>query len=442
MQGLRVMKFGGAALQSAEWVAAMARLLEPWRGQPLVLVVSAAGKTTNRLERLVRAAAIDSERELESEWGELKALHDNLIFTLLGQESEHASSRVTNLFIDLRRVLEGVRLLSDAPPRVFDRIMAYGELLSSVIVAEYLRREGWPVQWLDSRSVIKTDLNHRQAQVLWGHTQEAARSLILPLLDAGSVPLVQGFIGSGADGSTTTLGREGSDYTAALLAAALGAEEVVVWKDVPGVLSGDPRWLSHTKPLERLSYDQAVEMTYYGASVIHPHTIRPLFNADIPLRVRSFLDTQAHGTHISPSNDELSSACQFISGAMLIQLRTLDLAFFDELQIQRVFQALGRMGMRTLLTLRTAICLYICVDAPQEVCHELLSRLADTFELHSESGLTLITEINAPQAVDIPSQFIRLEQLLPNARFLLVNQEGLEAWLTAMKPLNHSPHST
>lgn len=441
MQGLRVMKFGGAALQSAERVAAMARLLEPWRDQPLVLVVSAAGKTTNRLERLVQAAAADIDVELESEWGELKGQHESLIQTLLGLESENASSLVTKLFIDLRRVLEGVRLLGDAPPRVFDRIMAYGELLSSVIVAEYLKREGWPVQWLDSRSVVKTDLNHRQAQVLWGQTQEAARNLLLPLLEAGSVPLAQGFIGSGADGSTTTLGREGSDYTAALLAAALGAEEVVVWKDVPGVLSGDPRWLRDTKPLEKLSYEQAVEMTYYGASVIHPHTIRPLFNADIPLRVRSFLDTQAQGTHVSPSNDGLSSACQLISGATLIQLRTLDLAFFDELQIQRVFQALGRMGIRTLLTLRTAICLYICVDAPQEACHELLSRLADTYASNAESGLTLITEINAPQAVDIPSRFVRMEQLLPNARFLLVNQEGLEAWLTATKPHCLSPHS-
>ena len=392
----------------------------------IVLVVSALGKTTNRLERLVAAAASQSP-DFDAEWVELQHTH----WVFIDELGIHEPAQLPMLFKELRDVLEGIRLLGDAPARVFDRVMSYGELLSSTLLAAYLQNKGYPIAWVDAREVIHTDLNYRAARVIWPQTQHAIRERITPLLQQGLLPLTQGFIASGSDGSTTTLGREGSDYSAALIAAALHAQRVVVWKDVPGVLSADPRFLSHYQQLGSLSYRQAVEMTYYGASVIHPNTLRPLFEADIPLQVRSFVDPNADGTRIDAHQSSPLPSFQLTFGVSVLSIQPDNLSFVDEEQFRHVFDLASQIGLRSLLIARSAVSLFLCCDGRPHLIHEFLSLLKQQYRIEHKPGLILIAEQNSPLAFSVHPEHLILEQRLSQSRFLVVNELGLSEWKTA-----------
>lgn len=427
MLPVHVLKFGGASLQSPERMALVGNLVQGYDCEAgLVLVVSALGKTTNRLERLVEAAA-DQSPDFDSEWVELQHSHWAFVHELL----VHEPPQLTLLFQELRQILEGVRLLGDAPPRIFDRIVAYGELLSSSLLASFLQEKGLPVAWLDARDLIRTDLNYRAARILWSVTQQAIQERILPLLIDGYVPLTQGYIARGTDGSTTTLGREGSDFSAALIGAALKAQVVSIWKDVPGVLSADPRDLGHYVELEGLTYEQALEMTFYGASVIHPNTLRPLFQSGIPLHVRSFLDPEKPGTRIDAEYHEPQPSFQLTSGVFCLVIRPYDLSFIDEVQLRQVFDLAGRKGLRSLLFARTAISLVLCFDAHFRLIDELASLIQQQFAVRLLTDLYLIVEQNFEYEFSVNPRHVHLEQKLTQARFLLVDAAGLNEWKTA-----------
>ena len=432
---LLVMKFGGASLQSSERLLNMGELLQKYKDQPLVLVVSAMGKTTNALEYLSEAAVSGSLSTLENLWQELHNSHYDTVASMIPTESAAATLAILDqLFTELRRLLEGLILLGTAPDRVFDRILAMGELMSSAIVAGYLQSLGWPVQLVDATKLIHTDLQHRNAEVLWHVTGPAIENEFIPLLNKGYIPLTQGFIGQGTDGYTTTLGREGSDYTASMIASALKAKRLVIWKDVPGVMSADPRWLSHAQVLPSLTYEQAVEMTFYGATVIHPKTIRPLRNAAIPLQVRSFIQPETEGTLIhefSVSNTQ--PTWQFRFDLVLLKLQPLDLSFIDEQQIQHILQTVEKMGLRTYLMQRSSVSFHFCMDFQKDALQELVSVLREYYQIAEERELVLVSHMNPRHEPDVNSIEMKLIQQLQNQKFSLMTRTGFNQWRKLME---------
>ncbi|RMG70072.1 MAG: aspartate kinase, partial [Bacteroidetes bacterium] len=291
------MKFGGASVKDAGGIRNVADIIRRHTDQPLLVVVSAMDKTTNHLERLAYLARDGQETEAWAEFERIQRFHHHQIEALSGEAGRSAlRDKVAPFFEEMARIVRGILLLEEFPPRTYDRIVAYGELLSTTIIAAYLAHEGADCEWLDARELVRTDATYQQAGVIWSVTEQNIQEQVAPRMQAGRILITQGFIGSTMQGRTTTLGREGSDYTGSIFAHCLGADSLTVWKDVPGILNGDPRIRKHTVKLDRLSYEEAVEMTFYGASVIHPKTIKPIYTRNIPLHVKCFLDVEAPGS--------------------------------------------------------------------------------------------------------------------------------------------------
>ncbi|MCL4152381.1 UNVERIFIED_CONTAM: hypothetical protein GTU68_058816, partial [Idotea baltica] len=277
----------------------------------------------------------------------------------------------------------------------YDRIVSYGEILSTTIVAEYLSSLSEDCVWLDSRKLIKTDASYRQAAVIWSLTEENIRKEVLPLMKPGKLLIAQGFIGSTMSGRTTTLGREGSDYTGSIYAHCLDADSLTVWKDVPGILNGDPRIRKNTVKIDKMSYEEAVEMTFYGASVIHPKTIKPIFNKQIPLHVKCFLDISLAGTTISnQTNDEVITSYIVKKDQAFISIKPKDFSFMEEGLMQRVFSFVYKSGMKVSLVQNSAISLMLCVDNKPGILSEFESLILDAFNVEIKHDLRLHTMIN------------------------------------------------
>ena len=271
---VNVFKFGGASIKDAASMKNVANILLQYKGDPIVIVVSALGKTTNALEVVIKAHQERSDQTMAL-YGAIKETHFQLLHELLDKENE-AFKDLNDIFVEAEWALE------EAPhpnyDYIYDQIVSVGELASSVILSAYLNSKGLPTKWMDARDMLKTDEIYREATVNWSETIELVREKMLPVLNNGSFILSQGFIGSTNENATTTLGREGSDYSAAIFSYCLEAEKMTIWKDVPGVLTADQRLFENVQQLYRLSYNEAIEMTYYGARVIHPKTIKPLQN--------------------------------------------------------------------------------------------------------------------------------------------------------------------
>jgi aspartate kinase len=297
-QMIQVYKFGGVSVQQAEAVKNVASIIEKAGTTPTVVVISAAGKSTNALEQVwERLIVADRKGALEA-LVQVKNYHEQIMRPLF-DDSDDVYALVNDLFVEIEWVIE-----DDLHPDVdyiYDQIVSVGELISSRILAEYLTKAGQLVEWIDIRDVIRTDNTYRDAVVDWNYTRTAVAQKVKPLLDAGKKVIVQGFIGGTSENFTTTLGREGSDYTASVMANCLDADKLVIWKDVPGIMTADPRLFKEVTLLETLSYREAIEMTYYGAKVLHPKSIKPIQNKNIPLYVRSFLNPDKPGTKINTS---------------------------------------------------------------------------------------------------------------------------------------------
>lgn len=380
---MKVFKFGGASVKNAQAIKNVASILKHYPQDKLLVVVSAMGKTTNALERIVALA--QQKKDFSSELEDIKSYHHQAL-----QNLELVDSAARKLIDEvIEKIASEATKITDYD-QVYDQVVSQGEVLSSLILSTYLQSIGLAVAWVDARKFIVTDESYREGKVDWGKTRQSVQPL-KSILEK-KIIITQGFIGATSTGFTTTLGREGSDYSAAIFASCLGAESVTIWKDVPGVMSADPKRLSNAVVFDELPYQEAAEMTYYGASVIHPKTIKPLANSKIPLLVKNFDDPSLPGTRIHECKvDRLPPLIVFKDNQCLISCKVTDYTFVNEQQIGLIFQALMNHDIHINVMQNSAISFSICVDFRDQKILKLIQELSKHFEVYYNTGLTLIT---------------------------------------------------
>ena len=392
LTGLQVYKFGGASVKDAAAILNLKHVVETTaQGRPLLIVVSAMGKTTNALEEIFSLAYNDFDYNPALQ--ELKRYHTQVVASLYDAQvgGEHAklyshSDSSTTYFQDLTEALSAIRPGEGDYDQQYDQIISFGELLASRIVAQALG-----AQLLDARRLIRTDHTWREGKVAWATTEQHIKATLPPLLAQGPV-LTQGFIGSTALGRTTTLGREGSDYSAAIFAYCLHAESVTIWKDVPGLLNADPKIFPDTVRYPEISYQETIEMAYYGASVIHPKTLKPLADRKIPLRVKSFLNPAAEGTLIHDcQHPPLAPAFIRKTGQYLVSLESKDFAFISEENLEVIFGALAQARLKINVMQNSALSFSVCLDGEPARLAQAVAALRAQFRVQYNEGLTLFT---------------------------------------------------
>jgi len=398
-----VMKFGGASVKNAGAVRNVGQIIrQHLPGQKLLIVVSAMDKTTNHLESLAWLARDANEKATWLKFRSIRDFHHGIIQDLFPANDEVIQTKIGQYFAQIERIIRGILLLGEFPDPTYDRIVAFGELLSTTILAHFMQQESVDCAWLDAREIIKTDSTHTQASVVWSLTRENIATKVKPMLEEKSLAITQGFIGSSLENKVTTLGREGSDYTGSIFASCLEAESLTVWKDVKGILSGDPRIEEQTAKLDLLSYERAVELTFYGASVIHPKTIKPLRNAGIPLYVKCFKDTKETGTVIEPSEAHSlpKGVCSRVrkKNQALLHIKPRDFSFMEGNLLGQVFGKAARAGVQVNLIQASAISLSLCVDDVPAAIEEFNSLLLDDFVLECRNGMVLRTFIDYTEA--------------------------------------------
>ncbi|RYG05950.1 MAG: aspartate kinase, partial [Chitinophagaceae bacterium] len=336
---MQVFKFGGASVKDASGVKNLAEIVKNYTPNNLLIVVSAMGKVTNKLEELTWAY-IKGDENVHEIFEDVKAFHFDIINELFEDHKNPIFNDVANTFVEIEWLLE--EEANDSAGYLYDQIVSIGELVSTKIVAAYLNLAGIFAIWADARNYIQTDNNYREANVIWNKTElEIQKNL--PQFLAQGIVVTQGFIGGTSENFTSTLGRDGSDYSAAIFCACLNAESLTIWKDVPGVLNADPKWFDETEKIEELSYHDAIELTYYGANVIHPKTIKPIQNKGIPLYVRSFLEPKEVGTAITNTQSPLPvPSFIFKVNQVLISIFPKDFSFIIEENLSHIFSILHK----------------------------------------------------------------------------------------------------
>jgi len=402
-----IYKFGGASVKDIDSVRNLAEILRNRLRNNLVVVVSAMGKTTNGLESILAKKL--SGDDISGNSTILKNFHIGVCQDLF-PEKHPIFAQLENLFLQLDNDLEK-KLTPENYDEFYDQIVSFGELVSSRIVAEFLCSQEMIVLWQDARTVIHTDSDFRFAKIDWPKTRKSCQDKWKPLLE--NFPIVtQGFIGSDPKGKTTTLGREGSDFTAAILATSLDAGSVTIWKDVPGVLNADPKLFPNTKKFDELGYREAAEMTYFGASVIHPKTIKPLANSGIPLFVKSFLAPEAPGTKIHENAvPHQVPTIVLKKDQVLVSFKVTDFTFIEEKHIHRVYEQLQALKLRVNMLQLSAISISIVIDAQLFKLDQLISKLRDEFEIRYNEGLELLTILHQKEG-EIPALLEGYEVLL------------------------------
>ncbi len=383
---MRVFKFGGASLKDAAGIRNVASIAQSHASQPLLVVVSAIGKTTDQLEQVVNHAR--SGKDFQQILNTIRTSHFQIIANLFADPHP--------LQQEVQKLLDQIIKEASGPGEydfVYDQIVCFGEILSSIIVHHYLKSLGSAIQWIDARKFIATDNTFREGKVDWATSEKNIQELANRLRQ--SAIITQGFIGSTKEGFTTTLGREGSDFSAAIFGSCLNAESVTIWKDVPGVMSADPKRLPDAIVFDELPYQEAAEMTYYGASVIHPKTIKPLANKMIPLLVKSFADTESSGTMIHHCHvDAIPPLTVFKTNQCLISCKVTDFSFVTEQQLTVIFNAISELDIKINLMQNSAISFSFCVDFNESKVFKLIDTLSKSFEVYYNTGLTLITVKN------------------------------------------------
>jgi aspartate kinase len=379
---IRVFKFGGASLQTAEAIRNASKIVALYAGEPLLVVASAMGKTTNALEKLLELSV--AGKPFEKEWQQLKDSH----ITIAKDLFPAGDPLFQSIDAQFDKIKVGLHVKGDYD-MVYDQVVSLGEVISTLMLAAFLKRSH-DVEWIDARKLIRTDSTFREGKVEWAETE---RNIMAVKKIAGkNIIVTQGFIGSDAHGKTTTLGRDGSDYSAAVFASALGAESVTIWKDVPGVMNADPKRITGAISFEELPFKEAAEMTYYGASVIHPKTIKPLANKGIPLYVKNFDEPAMHGTKIHECIvRNLPPLIVFKENQCLVSCKVTDYTFIDEERLSLIFQALAKLNMKINLMQTSAISFSFCVDFRESKVTNLIDALSSQFEVYYNTGLTLIT---------------------------------------------------
>lgn len=387
---MKVFKFGGASVKDAAAVKNVAAILDHYKKEQLVVVVSAMGKTTNALEKIV-TAFIQKQDHLGELIDEVRQFHQSIIDELGFPANHPIHDKISNCFVEIEWNTEGE---SDKGYNfVYDQIVSMGELLATHIVSDYLSLYGRPNSWLDVRDVLITDNNYREGIVDWNITGQLIPKKVTSLLASSPLLITQGFIGATTENFTTTLGREGSDYTAAIFSFCLQASEMVVWKDVPGVLSADPKYYDDAVKLEQISYRDAIELTYYGATVIHPKTIKPLENRQIPLRVASFLAPGDKGTLIGdfPTTKPLVPCFIFKPNQILFSIAAKDFSFIAEDSLSTIFGLFVKHHVKVNLMQNSAISFSVCMDNDPLKIPELSKELSEYYTVRYNENLRLIT---------------------------------------------------
>lgn len=388
---MKVFKFGGASVKDANAVKNVAGILKGFTGEPLIVVISAMGKTTNNLERLCDAFYFQ-KGTATAILEEVRKFHFDILSELFTDKNHPVFTNIHNTFVELEWAIE------EAPTHSYDceydQIVSIGEVLSTKIVSAYLNEAGLKNKWWDVRDFIKTNNFYREGKVDWALTEQMVNEELVPFFKSGKEQLVitQGFIGVTSENFTTTLGREGSDFTAAILAWCLNAESVTIWKDVPGVLNADPKWFDETKLIPQLTYQDAIELTYYGATVIHPKTIKPLQNKKIPLYVRSFIDPKKEGTKICDEQVNLPVPCFiFKVNQVLLSISPKDFSFIVEENLGDIFELFAKHRVKMNVMLNSAISFSVSVDDDASKLPGLIEKLRENFRVLYNENAELVT---------------------------------------------------
>jgi aspartate kinase len=383
---MRIFKFGGASVKDAEGIRNVHSVLQTVGFEDVLLVVSAMGKTTNAFEVVIKNY-FDKSPELQSSVQEVKKYHNQILLDLFEDEKNAVFTDVNSLFAELDHFLSQNK--SPNYNFVYDQVVSYGELISTTIISHYMSFMGIKTQWLDVRNFIKTDNNYRDANVDWDLTQKnISKNVKKKILN-----VTQGFLGSDENNFTTTLGREGSDYTAAIFAYCLNAESVTIWKDVPGVMNADPRYFENASLLNQISYREAIELAFYGATVIHPKTLQPLQKKEIPLFVKSFVNPTLPGTRVSKGADlEPHLPCFIVKkNQLLLSLSSIDFSFIMEENISEIFKLLHDYKMKVSLIQNSAISFSVCIDDKFGNFNELKTILSKKFKITYNENVSLYT---------------------------------------------------
>jgi len=385
----KIYKFGGALMKDADGIRRVASLISSSQDEQLVVVVSALAKTTNALESLLRFSIENDLENREKTFVDIRRFHFEMAESLFGNARHPVFDELNKSFEELN--LEINRTWNDRY-LAYDQIVSFGESFSAIIVSTYLKEQDIPVHPVDAVSFIVTNNNYTSAGINWEFTIQTTKERLLPILEKGEIVLTQGFVGADNAGTITTLGREGSDFTAAVLASILDAREVSIWKDVPGLMNTDPKRFPSAVKLEKISYHEAIELAFFGASVIHPRTIQPVQNKNIPLYVRSFDDPSSY-TLISDdaAQDDQLSKIIVKDKQVLLSIGSRQLAFIAEENLTRIFDAFSRHKIHINMMQNSAVSFSVCFDEETAKLKALVHELQDEFSLKYNTGLQLIT---------------------------------------------------
>jgi len=388
---MKVFKFGGASVKDATAVRNVAEIISLFKGEKIGVVVSAMGKTTNALELIVDALYHRKKQAFDEYIAERKAFHLEIISSLFKDEHHSIYQDISTEFELLSKMYDA--RIPDNYNFEYDQIVSLGEVISTKIVSAYLNECKINSAWADARLLIRTDNKYREGEVDWIKTEELFKRKFVPAFSAVDVQVIQGFIGHTSEGLTTTLGREGSDYTAGIIAFCCDAESVTIWKDVPGMLNADPKWFDNTIKLNRISFHEAIELSYYGASVIHPKTLKPLQNKNIPLYVKSFIEPNASGTVIQSSTDEdhLIPSFIFKMNQVLFSFTPRDFSFIVEKNLSDIFSRLAKADAKINLMQNSALNFSILLDEEKVSIKEIQALFEDTYLVKYNQGLELVT---------------------------------------------------
>ena len=383
---MRIFKFGGASVKDADGVKNLAKVLQTTGYDNTLVVISAMGKTTNRMELVIKNY-FEHKEELQSAIHDVIKCHNDILVDLFDNNRHQVFTDVKSFFDELNAFFKSNK--SPDYNYVYDQVIGYGELISTTIISHYLNEIGLKNNWVDVREFVKTDNYYRRSNVNWEKTQENISSN----LNANILNITQGFLGSDANNFTTTLGREGSDYTAAIFAYCLNADSVTIWKDVPGVLNADPRYFENAQLLHQISYREAIELAFYGASVIHPKTLQPLQQKEIPLYVKSFLNPEGAGTCVSKGKALVPEVPCFIvkKNQTLISLSSLDFSYIMEENISEIFSLLHLYKMKVDVIQNSAISFSVCIDNLFDNLEKLLQHLKAKFKVVCHNNVSLYT---------------------------------------------------
>ena len=390
---MKIFKFGGASIKDAAAIKNVATIIESQKDSGLLVVVSALGKNTNALEKLVNACFSNNSIDKETLFAEIKNEHLSIINAMFDNKQLDVFTDIENLFDLLYKYINGK--FSENYDFEYDQIVSFGELISSKMLYYYLKHENMPVVWVDARTIIRTDNTYREGRIDWEKTIKKTKKIVEPHYaqnqNENNIVVTQGFIGGTSEGFTTTLGREGSDFSAAILGFALDAQSVTIWKDVEGLLNADPRMFDDTVKLDKIPYREAIELAYYGASIIHPKTLQPLQNKKIPLHVKSFLDKQGEGSVIHDFSIKRLVPCYIVKkDQVLISILPKDFSFIAEENLSTIFGLFAFFGVKINLMQNSAISFSLCVDNKSNI-NDLIEELQTEFFVKYNFNMELFT---------------------------------------------------